>query len=86
MKDRPLAERVAERISKKSIDLTSLSGNSVSITQLKDLLRRSFQRKLGITLDVSLPAEEELADTRRLIDERYGVKGWILYNEKRACV
>jgi len=82
MKNRTLAEKCAHILSEKSIDLFTVLKDSFSIDRLKVSLKDSLAKKLGVELEVGVPTDTEYTCAQRLINERYGLKGWVLNHEQ----
>jgi len=81
MNDKKAAEEYARLISEKTIDLTSILNHNVDRGEVKKTLRESFSDVVGMNLIDSSPEDKEIIYAQRLMDERYGSKGWVMENE-----
>ena len=81
MKDRELAAEYQKQLSEGSIDLKSKLNGRFSMSRLKTALFNSFKKTVGMNCHFGDPGPEELLHTKRLIEERYGSKGWVFGDE-----
>ncbi|MBT4484345.1 MAG: lipoate--protein ligase family protein, partial [Candidatus Latescibacteria bacterium] len=82
MKNCVQANKEKQLFSDFSINLSAILNGSFSDKSLKSYLKDAFQNKLCIELETGYPTDSELEGARRLIMERYGLKGWVLNNER----
>ncbi|HUT63848.1 MAG TPA: hypothetical protein VMZ04_07815, partial [Anaerolineae bacterium] len=78
MKNKMLAEKCRSMLSEKSIDLLTVLGDSFKINELKISLKESCAKKCEGKLEEGFPTSWESTCAQRLINERYGSKGWVL--------
>ena len=79
LRDRRLSAAWAESLERMTTDCAAEMSVPVVMDTIKDALRRSFERHLGLPLPLEEPRGYELVEADELMQERYALKGWVMH-------